>query len=429
MKYARALQWMFRRLPMYSRVERSAYRPGLDNIRKLCAHLGNPHNDIVTIHIAGTNGKGSVSSMLASILTEAGYRTGLYTSPHLRDFRERIRINGQKIPRRAVSRFVQSNQTFIESLDASFFEVTAALAFHHFAKKKVDVAVIETGLGGKLDSTNIIQPVLSIITNISWDHKNVLGDTLEQIATQKAGIIKPGVPVVVGERNQLESVNQVFTQTAQSSKSPLVYAEDHWVVHFEKWRPDRGICQVVAQRGQDKLPFQSPLCGAYQAKNIATVLTAVEQLRALGFSISKKNVRRGFRHVIEHSGLAGRWQLIGKKPLVIADVAHNESGLQYTIAMLRSLDRPVHFVVGFVADKDLESMLKLFPKDAQYYFCCPPVPRGLPVDLLKEVATRHGLTGQAYNSVRKALKAAVRHCKPKDVVYVGGSTFVVAEVV
>lgn len=428
MTYDDALTWLYARLPMFTRIGNPAYRPGLDNIRKLSEHLGAPHQKLMAVHIAGTNGKGSVSSLLASICMEAGLKTGLYTSPHLRDFRERIRINGKKIPRKEVVRFVRRYGGLLDTLKASFFEATTAMALDHFAHNRVDLAVIETGVGGRLDSTNIIHPRLSIITNISWDHKDLLGDTLEKIAFEKAGIIKPGVPVVVGEHHEVPAVDAVFRDAAASAGSPLLFAADHWQGTIAKDEPHRFRWTYRLLSRTDELLLKSPLCGPHQLRNLITVCAAAAVMQQLGFPVKNHHITAGVAGVLRNSGLRGRWQRLKKQPLVIADVAHNEAGLTYVLPMLRQLERPLRFVIGFVADKELDKMLRLFPQNAVYYFCSPAVPRGLPVAQLADRAQTFGLSGNTYPSVIDALNAAVRDCSARDVVFVGGSTFVVAEV-
>ncbi|MCS6990728.1 MAG: bifunctional folylpolyglutamate synthase/dihydrofolate synthase [Chitinophagales bacterium] len=427
MNYKEALSWLYARLPMFSRIGPKAYKPGLGHVSELCAAAGYPQNRLNVIHVAGTNGKGSVSSLLASICMEAGLKTGLYTSPHLRDFRERIRVNGKKIPRKQVVAFVQQYGELITSLNASFFEATTAMALDYFARRRVDVAVVETGLGGRLDSTNIVRPMLCVITNISWDHKDVLGDTLEKIAMEKAGIIKPRVPVVVGERHQSPGVDAVFVQQAAASRSPLTFAADVCTGQVVKGRPDQFSWTYRIMTQGKNMVVRCPLCGPHQVKNLVTATVAAGQLTHLG--IRRHHIRRGIRRVLHNSHLQGRWQPLAKKPLIIADVAHNEAGLRYVLNLLAELKRQLHFVIGFVADKDIDNLLALFPKDAKYYFCRPNVPRGLCLDVLVEKAAAAGLQGSVHPSVRHALKTAQKHCRADEVIFVGGSTFVVAEVI
>ncbi|MCS6916120.1 MAG: folylpolyglutamate synthase/dihydrofolate synthase family protein [Chitinophagales bacterium] len=429
MKYREALSWLYSRLPMFSRIGKAALRPGLEHISRLCELLGNPQHALVAVHVAGTNGKGSVSAMLASICREAGMRTALYTSPHLTDFRERIRINGKKIPRREVVRFVSQYGEAVERIQASFFEATTAMALDYFARSKADIAIIETGLGGRLDSTNIILPVLSVITNISWDHKDVLGDTLEKIAYEKAGIIKPGVPVVVGERHEQSSVDAVFVQTAATAKSPLTFADTVCKAEVIKGHAADFCWTYRLSLPGKTMQVRCPLCGPHQVRNLITACAAAVVLQRLGLPIRQRHIKDGLQKVVHHSGIRGRWQLLSKKPMIIADVAHNEAGLRYVLHLLDQLQRPVHFVLGFVADKEVDKLLALFPRDARYYFCRPDVPRGMHTDLLTEKATAAGLQGRPYPSVREALKAARKACRTDEVIFVGGSTFVVAEVI
>ncbi|MFO7719443.1 MAG: folylpolyglutamate synthase/dihydrofolate synthase family protein [Gillisia sp.] len=403
--YAQTVEWMFQQLPMYQRIGADAFKKDLTNILVFSEKLNNPHLDFKSIHVAGTNGKGSTSHMTASILQEAGYKVGLYTSPHLKDFRERIRIDGKEIPEANVIRFIDENQAFLEDHKLSFFEMTVGMAFDHFSREKVDVAVIEVGLGGRLDSTNIITPVLSVITNIGMDHVQMLGDTLEKIAFEKAGIIKPKIPVVIGE-NQVET-KAVFNETAKRLNSEIIFAED---LNAENYFSD--------------------LTGAYQAKNIQTVVTAIRKLNAGGCNISEENIFNGLLKVKENTGLRGRWDILQANPKVICDTAHNAEGLVYVIKQLLKEDfRKLHIVLGVVSDKDLEKILPLFPKDAIYYFCRPNVPRGMDADYLRGEALKFGLNGSVYSSVSNAYLEALSEAEKRDVLYVGGSTFTVAEII
>lgn len=389
---------------MYQRVGKSAYKADLSNTLILSDYLGNPHKKFKSIHVAGTNGKGSTSHMLASILQEAGYKVGLYTSPHLKDFRERIKINGQMIPKRRVSFFITKHQPFFEAHSLSFFEMTVGLAFDYFQKEKVDIAVIEVGLGGRLDSTNIITPIVSVITNIGLDHTRFLGTTLPEIAAEKAGIIKPGIPVVIGE-TVLET-KKVFEDIAKKNNAPIVFAE--------------------SEKGKS---YASDLKGNYQEKNKKTVLAVIQVLQDKGWNLSEENCRKGLLNTIKNTGLMGRWQLLQERPKVICDTAHNKEGLQLVLSQLKNeAYGQLHIVLGVVDDKDLENVLPLFPKEATYYFCKPAVPRGLSVKVLEEKASQYGLFGEVYLSVKMAYKDALLSAANEDVVYVGGSTFVVAEV-
>ena len=408
MTYHEVVDWIFQRLPMYQQIGGKAYKVDLTNIEKLASHLGNPQNDFPTVHVAGTNGKGSVSHMLASILQESGNKVGLYTSPHLKDFRERIKINGKEIEEKAVKDFVLNNKKFLEGEDLSFFEVTVGMAFEYFAEEKVDIAVIEVGLGGRLDSTNIIHPEVSIITNIGLDHTAILGNTLEAIAAEKAGIIKKDIPVVIGEKQ--EETYPVFAKIAEEKSAPLFMAED--------------VEDAI------EICLGSDLKGFYQKKNIKTVQMAVKVLRERGWNISEEDFSKGLSQVILNTGLRGRWDVIKNDPKVICDTAHNREGLVY--AMNQLLQEPyenLFLVLGVVNDKDLKSVLPLFPQNAHYFFCRPNIPRGLDAKILQEEAAKNGLFGGIYNSVSEAYEAALSAASAKDVIYIGGSTFTVAEII
>ncbi|MFV8224997.1 bifunctional folylpolyglutamate synthase/dihydrofolate synthase [Christiangramia aquimixticola] len=396
---------MFQQLPMYQSVGKTAYKKDLSNTLKLSAHLGDPHASFKSVHIAGTNGKGSVSHMLASVFQAAGYKTGLYTSPHLKDFRERIRINGEVIPEENVVDFIRNNKKFLEANQLSFFEMSVGMAFDYFAKEKVDIAIIETGLGGRLDSTNIIQPELSVITNIGLDHTAFLGNTLELIATEKAGIIKNAIPVVIGEKQP--ETEGVFKNIAQDNHSSIVFADD---LKFE-------TCE-------------SDLKGDYQEKNIKTVLAAINLLKDQGWSITDDQLKAGLNLVKKNTGLRGRWDILQDSPKVICDTAHNKEGLRYVLTQLkRESFQHLHIVLGVVNDKDLNSILPLFPKNATYYFAKPDVPRGLEADLLAAEAAKHELYGEIFPSVSSALNTALNSSNANDLIFVGGSTFTVAEVI
>lgn len=389
---------------MYQREGAAAYKHDLSNIELLSTYLDHPERGFKSIHVAGTNGKGSTSHMLASVLQEAGFKVGLYTSPHLKDFRERIRINGKPVSKQFVMGFVKKHKEFFEANHLSFFEMTVGMAFTSFAKEKVDIAIIEVGLGGRLDATNIITPEVSVITNIGLDHTQFLGDTLEKIATEKAGIIKENVPVVIGEYHT-ETV-EVFSTLSRKRTSPLIKAYDF-----------------------DSLPMQSDLKGDYQKHNIRTVQVTIAQLQKKGWAIGIQHIAKGLKSVTANTGLLGRWQEIGQSPKIICDTGHNKEGLMYVLRQLRQekYDR-LHMVLGVVSDKDLSSILPLFPKRATYYFCKPAVPRGMDVQQLKKEATRHDLKGKAYPSVLEALEKAKTNAGVKDLIFVGGSTFVVAEI-
>ncbi|BCY28241.1 bifunctional folylpolyglutamate synthase/dihydrofolate synthase [Flavobacterium okayamense] len=404
MNYKETTEWMFGQLPMYQNQGAKAYKADLTNTLALVNHLNNPQKYFKSVHVAGTNGKGSVSSMLASILQEAGYKVGLFTSPHFKDFRERIKINGNEIKEQFVVDFVEKNKDFFDANSLSFFEMTTGMAFSYFAKEKVDVAIIEVGLGGRLDSTNVIDPLVSVITNIGFDHKQFLGNTLGRIAYEKAGIIKHRTPVVVGET--IEETKTVFRTIAKLNSSELHIAEN---INF----PD----------------YKCELKGDYQKKNLKTVLTVVSLLQ-VHFSISKKDVERGLLNVSKNTGLKGRWQVLNEKPFVVCDTAHNEHGLRLVLEQLVGLKyNTLHIVLGVVNDKDLDEILPLFPKVAKYYFCSPNLSRGLDEEVLEKKAEVFGLKGKKFNSVRKAYENALQNAGNEDVVFIGGSTFTVAEVV
>lgn len=403
MTYKDTLDWMFSQLPMYQQRGISALNAKLDNIQLFAARLGHPERKFRSIHIAGTNGKGSSSHMLASVLQEAGYRVGLYTSPHLKDFRERIRINGKPVSQGFVVDFIQKNQAFLSENHLSFFEMTVGMAFDYFSRKKVDIAIVEVGLGGRLDSTNIIVPEVSLITNIGMDHKEILGDTLEKIAMEKAGIIKPHVPVVVSEFQ--EEISSVFVSRAKRMGSKIVFASE----------------TVKENYGTD-------LLGSYQKKNIKGVIATLKELK--GFRIGKNNILKGLQNVVKNTGLMGRWQILGERPTIICDTAHNKEGFTVVMEQLGQLPfSRLHVVLGFVKDKALEEILPLFPKDAFYYFARPDISRGLETDILQAKAFEYGLKGNSYKSVKEAFDHALERAETDDVVYVGGSNFVVAEVV
>lgn len=403
--YSETVDWMFQQLPMYQQVGSKAYKIDLSNINKLVQQLHFPHHHFKTIHVAGTNGKGSVSHMLASILQESSFKVGLYTSPHLKDFRERIKINGKMIPEAEVVKFIAENKSFFEKESLSFFEMTVGMAFKFFAEEKVDIAVIEVGLGGRLDSTNIITPEVSVITNIGFDHMSILGNTLPLIAAEKGGIIKKRIPVVIGEYQ--EETFPVFKAIAEEKEAPLYLAEDF-----------SGITYV------------SDLKGHYQKKNIRTVSMALEVLRDLGWKLPPEAVQKGFKNVIPNTGLRGRWEILGEAPKVICDTAHNKEGLVYAMKQLQEEKfEDLHLVIGVVNDKDLDAVLPLFPREANYYFAKPNVPRGLDAEILRRKAAENELLGKVYNSVSEAYEAALLQASSSDIIYVGGSTFTVAEII
>lgn len=404
MNYQETVDWMFQQLPMYQQIGKRAFRTNLSNIQKLVQHLNNPQNLFKSIHVAGTNGKGSVSHILASVFQENGFKTGLYTSPHLKDYRERIKINGKEIDESVVTQFIENNKDFLNKGDFSFFEMSVGMAFWFFADEKVDFAVIETGLGGRLDSTNIITPELSVITNIGMDHTAMLGNSLSEIAGEKAGIIKKNIPVVIGESTR--ETLPVFKKRAEFMNAPIFLAEAH----------------------ATEIP-ESDLKGAYQKRNIHTALTVLEVLKDKKWKFSSEAIKNGIQNVVKNTGLRGRWEVLQEDPKVIADTAHNKEGLVYVMNQLQEEDfDQLHIVFGVVNDKDLNVILPLLPKTAIFYFCRPNVPRGMDAETLKEKALGFGLKGETYPSVSWAYKAALETAKPNDLIYVGGSTFTVAEI-
>lgn len=424
MTYNETLAWLFAQLPMYQREGQAAYKANLDNTVAMDAHFNHPHTRFKTIHIAGTNGKGSVSHMLASILQEAGYKTGLYTSPHLKDFRERIKVNGEMVTEQYVIDFVEQNTTLFTGIKPSFFEMTVAMAFKYFADSQIDIAVIEVGLGGRLDSTNIITPLASVITNISFDHMALLGDTLEKIAFEKAGIIKPDVPAIIGARDS--NYDFVFEKKAAECGTTLAFASDNW--HTE--RNDDGSFNLCNRKGTVFNRLESELKGLYQRKNIPAVLETALSLRDSGLKISDENIRNGIAKVIRNTGLYGRWQQLAAHPLTICDTGHNIDGITEIITQLATCKYDkLHFVIGMVNDKDIGSVLRILPKDARYYFCKASIPRAMNEQLLAEQATAAGLTGETFPTVAAAYSAAKTNATPNDMIYIGGSTFVVAEVI
>ncbi len=414
---------------MFHRIGAPAYKSDLTNTIALCKVLGNPYETFASVHVAGTNGKGSVSHFLASILQEAGLKVGLYTSPHLIDFRERIRINGIMIPREKVIEFVQSYREAFERIKPSFFEMTVGMAFSYFREERIDVAVIEAGLGGRLDSTNVIMPVLSVITNIGHDHQAFLGDTLGKIALEKAGIIKPGIPVVIGE-TQVETIG-VFTHRSWELNAPISLADQHYSLQISQDNKTGNLLDGfdVLRHGKTYLAsLESPLKGDYQSRNILTVVQGIELMNRAGYQIPLDKVKTGIRRVIPNTGLMGRWQTIGTDPLTIVDVGHNREGIGYVVRQLSAMDhKRLHIVLGMVADKDREAILSLLPRDAVYYFCQAAIPRALDPNQLALEARQVGLRGKVYSSVRKALASARLIARHDDIVFVGGSTFVVAE--
>lgn len=405
MNYQETVNWMFNQLPMYQSIGKSAYKEDLTNTILLSNYLENPERNLKCIHVAGTNGKGSTSHLLASILQEAGYNVGLYTSPHLKDYRERIKINNSEISEDFVVNFIEKHKNFFEENELSFFEMTVGLAFDYFKKSNVDIAIIEVGMGGRLDSTNIITPLISVITNIGLDHTQFLGNTLSLIANEKAGIIKPNIPVIIGEYNT--ETQSVFIAKANENNSKIYFASD--------------LINEV---------YQSELLGDYQISNVKTVMQTIRVLQSQNeFAINETNIKNGLLNVIKNTGLQGRWQQLQQKPLTICDTAHNKHGLEIVLKQIQKqkFDQ-LHFVFGVVNDKDLDSILGLFPKNAKYYFCKPNIPRGLDVKILQEKCREFQLFGSVYKSVSDAYANAIKSAKFDDMIYIGGSTFVVSEI-
>ncbi|MCG8763262.1 bifunctional folylpolyglutamate synthase/dihydrofolate synthase [Tenacibaculum finnmarkense] len=401
MTYQQTLDWMFAQLPMYQKEGKTAFKKDLTNSIALSNELGNPEKKFKTIHVGGTNGKGSTSHLIASVLQEAGYKVGLYTSPHLKNFTERIRINGQEIEQESIIDFISQNKQFLEAQKLSFFEMTVGMAFDYFAKQKVDIAIIEVGLGGRLDSTNIITPEVAVITNIGLDHTQFLGETLPEIAYEKAGIIKNNISVVVGERQK--EVEKVFIDKVNECNAKIVFASD-----------------------QD-YSYKTDLLGDYQSKNVKTAVKAIRQLK--DFVVSEQNIKNGLLKVVENTNLKGRWQILQQYPKVICDTAHNKEGLIYTLAQLKNEQyKNLHIVLGVVSDKDLAAILPMFPQNARYYFCKPNIIRGLSEKKLKDTAEVFNLTGDLFGSVNEAFESAKTQASSEDCIYIGGSTFVVAEI-
>jgi dihydrofolate synthase / folylpolyglutamate synthase len=424
--YEETLAFLYSQLPMFQRVGAPAFRKDLTNIRALCEALGNPQDRYPVVHVAGTNGKGSTCFMMSAILQAAGKKTGLCVSPHYLDFRERVRVSGHYVPEDYVVNFVERIRPQLESIKPSFFEMATALAFDYFAACQVDVAIIETGLGGRLDSTNIVKPVLSVITNIGWDHMDFLGDTLSAIAAEKAGIIKSGIPVVIGEHGP--DADPVFCQKAADLEAPLIFAEDCFEVQSLSKGLEKTSFRVRDRRSDETMTIRLQALGAFQQKNLQTTLAAVAQLAPI-FSISREHIKEGLDQLTQLTGFMGRWQVLQHKPVILCDSAHNEQGIALAMQELLTIPhRALHIVLGVVKDKDLTKVLNLLPKDARYYFCKADIPRGLEAALLEEQASRVGLQGESFGSVNQALTAARLAAAPEDMIYVGGSIFVVGEV-
>jgi dihydrofolate synthase/folylpolyglutamate synthase len=424
MNYQETLAFMFSQLPMYQRLGQTAFKKDLTNISLLCEALGNPQNKFKSVHIGGTNGKGSSSHLLSAILQSAGYKTGLYTSPHLKNYTERIKINGNEVSKDFVVAFIAQNKIHIEKIKPSFFELTVAMAFDFFAKQKVDVAIIEVGLGGRLDSTNIISPQVSLITNISLDHQQMLGDTIEEIAFEKAGIIKENTPIVISEKQ--EKTTALFFKTSQEKKTQIHFASDNFEIktkgeeHYAIFHNEKPYLTGISLA----------LRGEHQQKNLLGVLQVVEIVKSQGFTISNLNLKKGIQEVLELTRFQGRWQVISQSPLTICDIGHNEDAIQIIIKQLAKINyQKLHFVIGTVNDKDVDKMLNQLPKDATYYFCQAQIPRALAVDELQQKAEQHQLKGKIIPDVKTAILTAQNEAQEGDLVFVGGSAFVVAEAI
>lgn len=448
--YRQTMDYLFGQLPMFQREGVSALKKDLTNIQAICQHLNHPQDNYPTIHIAGTNGKGSVAHILGAILQAHGLRTGIYTSPHYRDFRERIKVNGKIIHRKNVVEFVDAHKEYFDKLSPSFFEITVAMAFDFFSARKVDIAIIETGLGGRLDSTNIINPIISVITNISFDHQNVLGNTITEIAGEKAGIIKPYTPVVIGEKQT--DANKVFQRVAKQEEAEISFASDNYEVKILRSSSKNSVFEVHKNNELKFSELKVNLTGNYQEKNLATAFEAIDVLgktivtnnieerdsqqyekavKRLSYIARPKDIviEQGLANLKSLTNFIGRWQIIADKPTVLVDSGHNEGALALTLKELQKMSyKTLHIIIGVVKDKDLTKMLKLFPKEAKYYFTTPNVPRGLPPKELRAAAESVGLEGRHYKSVKSSLKAALWHAKKDDLVFVGGSSFVVGEV-
>jgi len=427
MNYQETLNYLVEQLPMFQKIGSSAYRTGMDNTIKLDEYFKSPHHNFPAIHVAGTNGKGSVSHMLASVLQDAGYRVGLYTSPHLLDFRERIKVNGKLIGRKFITDFVEENLPFFSTFQPSFFEISVFMAFCYFVRSRVDIAVIEVGLGGRLDATNIINPVLSVITNIGKDHTEILGDTLEKIAAEKAGIIKRRTPVVIGESHT--DTLPVFLRRAEELKAPLVVADRQY--HIDSSSNSVDGYQVFKVKRNATLPYPNLKCGLlghYQRKNTVTLLSTIDQLRQVGFNLEEKVIYTGIKNVIRNTGLAGRWQITDHDPVTVADTAHNADGLKQVVQQIAETPHEkLHVIIGFVNDKDTDSMLRLLPPDAEYYFTRLSVPRTMDEKLLESMALAMGIKGASFPSVKEAYENLKNKTGPNDLVVITGSTFLVAD--
>lgn len=427
MNYQQTTEYLFSRLPMFSRIGAAAYKADLANTIKLCESLGNPQHAFKSVHIAGTNGKGSTSHMLAAILQTAGYKTGLYTSPHLKDFRERIKVNGEMVSEEFVIGFTENIKPQIDEIEPSFFEITVAMAFDYFKQQQVDIAIIETGLGGRLDSTNIITPEVSVITNIGWDHMNLLGNSLEEIAFEKAGIIKENIPVVIGEI--LPETRPVFEKVAAAKKAPLFIASQKRQAMDWKWEKNELIVEVTDEHHTDHKVYHLDLPGIYQTKNLLTVLETCSQLQQRGWKIDDAIIHKGLRETKKLTGLHGRWETIHQSPQLVVDVAHNVEGMKQLVQQIEMTEHhELHIIIGMVRDKDVDNVLRLLPKHARYYFTKAQIPRALPEGELEEKAKQLGLAGKSFSNIDFALVSAAQKAHKNDLIIVCGSVFLVGEV-
>jgi dihydrofolate synthase / folylpolyglutamate synthase len=427
MNYQETLSYLFSQLPMYQRIGKAAYKADLNNTLALDEYFNHPHKKYKTIHIAGTNGKGSTSHMIASVLMASGYKVGLYTSPHLKDFRERIRINGDMITEEYVIDFVEKHRLIFEKIKPSFFEMTVAMAFEYFANQEVDVAVIEVGLGGRLDSTNIISPILSIITNIGLDHTDLLGDTIEQIAAEKAGIIKENTPIIISQTQP--EVIEVFIEKAQENDAPIIFADEQYYVELlNSTDPTKQEFRIENRENGEKTTVSLDLLGNYQGANLPGVLASFDLLYQEGFKINQSDIIKGLSNVIEKTGLLGRWQVLSQSPLTICDTGHNLDGISHIVTQISDTPhKNLHMVIGMVADKNIDGILSILPKNAKYYFTKASIPRALDQNELAKRAFEHGLNGISVPNVKDAIAEAKKNAESNDLIFIGGSTFIVAD--
>ena len=428
MNYEETINYLFTFLPMFQRIGAAAYKADLSNTIALMEALDNPQNKFKSIHVAGTNGKGSTSHLLASLLREKGLKVGLHTSPHLKDFRERIRVNGVMVEKDWVVSFVEKNKKIIEEIEPSFFEMAVGMAFKYFEEQEVDIAIIEVGMGGRLDSTNVLSPLLSIITNISFDHTQFLGNTLEAIANEKAGIIKENTPVVIGQSH--EETSPVFIKKAKGLNSTISFADQVFAARNPRYKEDSLVVDIYRKNDLQYKDLVSLLSGNYQLKNIATIFCAIEELGKIGYSFSEEEIRKGFLNLQTNAPIMGRWQVISNNPLTICDTGHNEDGLGYVLEQIKQTPHSnLHFVLGMVGDKDIDKVISMLPKNAYYYLSKADIPRGLEIEVLSKKIEQVGLNYSSFPSIREALFMAQKNAKNNDLVFVGGSTFTVAEVI